>query len=513
MTSAVVVVQHPPQPTAESALNSSTANLAAGESFIGAPESTLGYAALAISCRSDTHMDILVEQGPDGINWDTFDTWSHHASASVGRTIAVVSAFFRVTATAIGIPTTFHRLHTLLVPVATVLPRTLTSSGNLRSTIIDDQHEGKETQFSAFGLLKIAQESILGDYRYDAASVPDKFDITTTGTGGYAICTGGTGFDLTTGASAASKIELESKTIHVYKSGRGHMLKQSIILHDTGVVGNIREWGLKSGDNGAFLRLDGTTLQWVILRNGVETVIDAANWDHPVEHDGNGHLWYLQLEWLGVGDLFLFYDERIVHTYHFTGTSTEFSIGTPDLSVWYKNENVANATDVKLTSGCASVIMEGGTLISGVDASGVTREVSVDSAGNLGVAVVVPSAPAGAAEVFISADTPLVVGLHDTTFVIPNGETFHLQQLIVGNEDPTKGARVEIIYYDGAAEHMVMRSYIAGFTTSIPFPGIGDARDGTAMVGDGSTKTIIIRRAKLTGTDIEIDAVVRGYTE
>lgn len=492
--------------------NSSVANLNAGASFTGLSEN--GYVGTVVNVNfiSDVPTMISIEQSNDGTNWDTAEQYNIRAGEGSARPTNIHNEYFRIIVTNVGASTsTYLRLHTQIHSIGAILPHALTRGGNLRTTIVDDQHDGKETQFSAFGLLKVANESILGDYRFDAASLPGLFDVTTTGTGGYTIEAGGTGAKLSTGASASSKIELQSKIVHAYKSGRGHMVKISIILGDSGVAGNIREWGLSTTTNGTFVRLNGTALEWVILSNSVETVIDSADWDVPVTLDGNGHIWYIQMEWLGVGDLFLYYDERIVHRYRFTGTSTDFSLGSPDLPLWYRNENVANTTDVYLKTGCASVVMEGGTLISGVDANGLTREVRVDADGNMLVAVVIETVPLGATGVVVAADTPLAVDTHDTAYVIPNGVTFHLQQFIIGNEDPTKGARIEIIYYDGTTEHVVMRSYGAGFTVSVPFPNINEARDGTLMAGNGSTKTIIIRRTKLTGTNIEIDATVRGY--
>lgn len=113
-------------------------------------------------------------------------------------------------------------------------------------------------------------------------------------------------------------------------------------------------------------------------------------------------------------------------------------------------------------------------------------------------------------EARINADTPLTVGTHDTLFTIPNGETFHLQAVTAGNEDPTKGAVIEVIY-DNGSEHVIERVYTAGFTGQIGFPDISEARDGTPLDGNG-VHTIIVRRTKYAGSDIAIDAEVRGYT-
>jgi len=246
---------------------------------------------------------------------------------------------------------------------------------------IMDEHR-KTAQMSAFGVLKTANESILGDYRYNSTDVPLDFDITTTGTGSYSLENTNT-LVLNTGASSSSKIQLDSERTHYYQSGRGQMFKTSIILGDTGVAGNIREWGYGNDNNGLFIRMDGTDLKFVIKTNGVETEELASNWDTPVTPDANGHLWYIQFEWLGVGNVYIYYDEKIVHTHRFLGTDTNVSIAVPDLPIRFRNENTTNTTDVYMKSGCSSVVMEGGMVISGQSTDGQIYQARVDEQGNL----------------------------------------------------------------------------------------------------------------------------------
>jgi len=118
--------------------------------------------------------------------------------------------------------------------------------------------------------------------------------------------------------------------------------------------------------------------------------------------------------------------------------------------------------------------------------------------------------PPATTPVLISADTPLSVGTNDTDYVIPNGETFHLQQITAGNEDPTKGA-VTLVVFDDGSEHVVERVYTAGFTVQAGFSDIVVARDGTPLLGNGTNK-IVVRRVKYSGSNIDIDAEVRGYS-
>lgn len=130
------------------------------------------------------------------------------------------------------------------------------------------------------------------------------------------------------------------------------------------------------------------------------------------------------------------------------------------------------------------------------------------------VAISIPPPPPGGTSVTIAADNPLETGDHTVTYVIPNEKIFHIQQIVVGAAgDPTeKGSKVTITYNNGT-EHVVERIYVSGFTNFGSYPDTGIARDGTILAGNGSTFTLTVNRLKISGTNREIDAVVRGYVQ
>lgn len=138
--------------------------------------------------------------------------------------------------------------------------------------------------------------------------------------------------------------------------------------------------------------------------------------------------------------------------------------------------------------------------------AGVIRQ---EMSGKVQVTGAIPPPATTAVNVF--ADTPLTISTHDTTFTIPDNETFHLQEITAGNEDPTKGSVVEL-YFDDGTEHLVSRIYTNGETITRGFSDRETARDGTVMLGNGAgTSNLIVRRTKFSGTAIAIDAVVTGY--
>lgn len=379
------------------------------------------------------------------------------------------------------------------------------SDGSILTRLTDPHN--KDTQFSAFGVIKTASENIVGDYRFiDAVRTDNEWTTTLTGTASRSFV--GTGIKLNTGASGSSKAEMTTDKSHVYQSARGQMAKISVILDDAGVAGNVREWGLYDSTNGLFYRMNGTSLEIVIKRNGSETVIDSSAWDIPITPDANGHLYYVQFEWLGVGDVYFYYDEVLVHTYHFIGTSTEFSINNPDLPLKFRNENTTNTTDVSFRSGCASVITEGGNIISGQDSEGVIRQVRVDSSGRLLVSQ--EAATPDLATFVATEDFGNVASTSgvDTYYTISNGQTLTIQNLVAGAETNSGGSIVEL-FFDPDADLGVNLTRIG---TSFVDGDSDSQLINQSFVGDGTAR-IVLRRRGYTGAAREMFAKWIGYEE
>ena len=365
-----------------SAPNSTTTNLAANATFTGTSVSILGTAGIQFNLKADQPFSIFIEQSNDGTNWDIIDAFYARANVGMSQTVQATAEFFRARLTNTGsATTTFLRFECILFPSVEAVPRTLTNQGNLKISIQDNDHE-KQAQFSAFNILKTADEGLIGDLRFNSGTAVSEWNRVITGSGGYTIEPGATGISLNSGADSSSKITFTSKQIFYYQSARSEIVKMSVILGNSGVSNNIREWGLSDGYNGIFLRLNGAILSFVKLNNGIETVIPSTSWDRPVTLDGYGHLWYIQFQWLGAGNYYLYYDEEIVHTIRHAGTSTSLSIGKPDLPVWLRNENTSNTSNVSLKIGCIAVISEGANIMSGIGPDGKVINAKVDADGN-----------------------------------------------------------------------------------------------------------------------------------
>jgi hypothetical protein len=130
------------------------------------------------------------------------------------------------------------------------------------------------------------------------------------------------------------------------------------------------------------------------------------------------------------------------------------------------------------------------------------------------VTLTAPVPPPSTTAVTVSANSPLSITTdHTTEYIITNGKTLYIQQIACGSEGDTseRGSAVEVSYFDGTTEHLVERIYINGFTQYGVLPDTSTARDGTVMTGNGTTKTLRVKRRRLSGSSQEVDAVVRGY--
>lgn len=366
--------------------------------------------------------------------------------------------------------------------------------------------------YSAFDLLKVANESLLIGYRWTQGVIDEEFTKDITGSGSLGIIEQN-GLQLNSGASTSSGIEFTSNNIYRYKPGLGQLVKMSIVLGDSGVAGNIREWGLFDDTDGVFIRLNETQYEFVIRSNSVETVVPASNWDVPVTPNANGHLWYIQFQWLGVGDFNLYYDGQVVYTHNFLGTSQFASMENPDLTIRLTNTNTTNNTDIILKNYCIGIYTEGNTVISGLDDNNVIREVRVNESGRLLTSQEPPSAPpattavneGGQVTVLKQGDT------NEFNWVIPNGENFILQRFEAGGYVPKDGnylmqSKLELWYQPNgtsAGQELVTVIYLQHMSDNF--------RDlNRTFIGDG-TGRMQIKITNWAVEDAEFTRIFRGY--
>lgn len=185
---------------------------------------------------------------------------------------------------------------------------------------------------------------------------------------------------------------------------------------------------------------------------------------------------------------------------------------------------LVDANDLRLDMATETTLPAGarGVLAMGRDDSNVAHflDVRTDPLGGQNrlqiegvVSITAPSPPPDTTPVAITFSGNLSINSTQTdNYTITNGKVFVVQQIVAGCEGDTseRGSAVEVFYFDGTTERLIERVYLNGFTTEV-FPNTDTARDGTLATGNGTTRTIRIKRRRLSGSSQEVDFVVRGY--
>jgi hypothetical protein len=166
-----------------------------------------------------------------------------------------------------------------------------------------------------------------------------------------------------------------------------------------------------------------------------------------------------------------------------------------------------------------------GLLVHGKDSTGFARSIETQTDGKLVVATTLPQSPPGTTPfTFAVVEGELEVGPsgdvaspHDSLGpIITSGHTLTIQFVTAGTVgDPSEAGSKVSVYWQtsGPTNHLIERIYITGQTVTVQLPSASEARDGTAMVGDGTNTRLMVRRERVSTTAQEIDFVVRGYTE
>jgi hypothetical protein len=231
----------------------------------------------------------------------------------------------------------------------------ITSDGKIP---VDSRPAREFGAVSAYGLPKFAFERILRDYKFNDALLQISFNQTVSGIG-TATTSPPFSLNITTGAQASSGVVLTTKQNHVHPVGKGLILKVFATFKGGATTNNHRSFGLYNDNNGFFIRLNGTSLEFVTRQNAVDTVVDSSTWDITPTVDDKTHLWYIQSEGSGVGDYEIWYDEQLVHRVNNLGVLTGPQINQTDLPLRIANVNLTNATDVEFEVEGASVATEG----------------------------------------------------------------------------------------------------------------------------------------------------------
>ena len=262
-----------------------------------------------------------------------------------------------------------------------VIVSPITSDGRIPTQTLSSN---ESAQVSAYDIPKVTLESVQQAFKYTDVILQINFNETIVGSGSSSTSSPGV-LTVNSGAAITSGVKYTAKSNIVQSVNEGLLFRNPILFADPGVVGNVREIGLYNEitQNGWLLRLNGISLEFVVINNGVETInVDSVNFDVPFSLDTNLHLYEIQTKSAASGDFDIFIDKSLRHSIKNLGSSASLFSSEVDLPVYIRNENTTNNTDVRLDIATTSILNEGEDVV--VVSDGLNK-ISINSANRLDV--------------------------------------------------------------------------------------------------------------------------------
>ncbi len=161
---------------------------------------------------------------------------------------------------------------------------------------------------------------------------------------------------------------LESKRNPRYQPNRGHLYSTAMSFPNPEITGT-RSFGIGTVENRVFLSVegDGESPSFYFT---YRSTIGGETADYPVDITSNlpdgfdfskGHVYDIQMEWRGVGNMYVYVDLDLVYTYQILGTLSGVSVANPALPVFFESSGATADGDVVIRVGCVDVTSEGGT--------------------------------------------------------------------------------------------------------------------------------------------------------
>ena len=363
--------------------NNSSTNLAAGATFTGTAAPTVAYASIQIILKATVATGactctVYIEQGDaTGTHWDVTDQYEYISTKNFALSVTAVSELYRVRVTNNSSTTTnVFRLVSVIRPITSTLPRSVTNKQNLKTSIneLSDSY-GFPGQFSPVGALQTSQPFRMAGMPFSNGLDTNFWTVTnggglgaaTTVSGGVATTTAGTA----TGATGWSL--LQSKQSSIFLDANPNKFRAIIQLTAVTAPNNLRRaWGpvTMTGNvpqNGCFFAVDATGLLTLntVSNGSISSTVASGNLNGDRAQfilDTNQHQY--EIIYITSGAYFLI-DGILIHTFIPTSAILYQTLNTP-ISVWSVNNTAV--------VGPTSIVCWGATILRlGRD---VTRPVS-----------------------------------------------------------------------------------------------------------------------------------------
>lgn len=334
------------QNTVVDALNSTTANLASGASFVGAAKPDLQYTAVQFTVKSDQNMLISVDQSSDGTNWDVTDTFEFYTSeGGTGSTVQLVASYYRIRVVNIGASTsTFLRLQTIAVPFLPSLPRSLDLDGNLKVAVMEGitDESGFISQNSPDGEILTAPSVQLIGSAFATTTLDSNFWTASSGVGGTSAITNAE-LVLATGTTANNAASAVSTSSARFISGATNKFHAGVRFPDSASsVNNTRRWGPYNATSGAHFDIVNGVLCVGTRLNSVDTLKCSGSFNGElgtaVVMNANLTDWFITYS---TGTVWFYINGKLLDTETFPQTNWT---STYNLPITFENINTGGST-------------------------------------------------------------------------------------------------------------------------------------------------------------------------
>jgi hypothetical protein len=255
---------------------------------------------------------------------------------------------------------------------------------NIMSYLFNDLVGFKGNVIDAFNRLKVSNPFTLFDsqQRY---TLSDKWNYVGVSGGTYSFNPVESTVSLTAGTTSGSKMYVETKRVFPYQPGKSLTIVDSFAMAQpkSGLRQRVGYFGITGGVtagtpyNGVYLQQDGLTLSVCLTSASLGTTqtVTQSNWNGD-KFDGTGdsgvtidvtkgNIFWLDVEWLGVGDVRtgFFIDGKpvVAHTFYNTNKNSTTYMSTACLPLRYEIENTAGQTGSStMRQICSTILSEGG---------------------------------------------------------------------------------------------------------------------------------------------------------
>jgi len=236
----------------------------------------------------------------------------------------------------------------------------------------------------AFNRLKVSSPFTLFDSQQRYV-LSDKWDYVGLSGGTYSFNPTESTVSLIAGTTNGSKMYVETKRVFPYQPGKSLTIVHSFAMAQpkSGLRQRVGYFGITGGVtlgtpyNGVYLQQDGLTLSICLASASLGTTqtITQSNWNAD-KFDGTGdsgvtldvtkgNIFWLDVEWLGVGDVRsgFYIDGKpvVAHTFYNTNKNSTTYMTTACLPLRYEIENTSSqATSSTMRQICSTVLSEGG---------------------------------------------------------------------------------------------------------------------------------------------------------